>query len=371
MEQKQDAMGSMGEICGTEQQQLLNKVVKWIDEAECSGGSTAPQDPMDMLHRLEQAQPSNSNSQRWIDLHKSKYNSIDRACRALFDMRIDRLKQDLSSNFGAANADDTVWRSKLSSAVVAGNPADFSSISCNEVYTLNRLKPRCRQLHHLIMHDNPFSKRVRSYLLPSAGIEYEREAAVRLVSLGGGPAFDHIAISLVQRFLSDVLRPNRGRMVARPIRTQVFDLFAEEWRPIVEAVRTCLKDGLGGVTVHHADLRKGFDHSGNDDLKLAIETADLIVAMFVLHENWSTILEDGPRGQRITGALQCIFERAQVGAMLICCDSANTLYPAMRAMALHLGWIVLGDKELRDQKKRLAYLGPKAFLIFERVRIDI
>jgi len=355
---------------GSQQQQLLSKVVQWIDEAECSGGSSA-QDPLVLLHRLEQAEQARlGTTQRWMDLHRSKYNSLNRACRALFDVRIDRLARGLSLNLGAANADDRVWRRKLSSAVVAGKPADFSSISGNKIYTLNRIKPRCRQLHHLIMHDNPFSQRVRAYLLPSVGIEYEIKTAVRIISLGGGPAFDHIAISLVQRFLLDILRPNRCRMARPIISTQVFDLFADEWRPIVEAVRTCLQDFPGGVTVHHADLRQGFDKGGNDDLRLAIETADLIVAMFVLHENRETILQGGPNGQRITGALKSIFERAQIGTMLICCDSANTMYPAMRAKALHSGWIVLGDKELREQMKRLAYLGPKAFLIFERVRID-
>ena len=355
---------------GYHEQQLLNTVTTWINEAECSGGASTAQDPLDMLHRMEQSQPSNESNrtQRWMDLHNAKYNSLDRACRAIFDARIDRMKQVLSSNLGVVNADDTDWRIKLSSAVVAGKPADFACVASNEVYTLNRIKPRCRQLHHLIMHDNPFSRRVRAYLLPSVGIDNEIQTAVRVVSLGGGPAFDHIAISLAQRFLLDVLRrPDHSRVVARPISSQVFDLFADEWKPIVEAVQTCLQDCPGDVSLHRADLRKCLDESGNDDLRLAIEKADLIVAMFVLHENRSTILQGGPDEQRINGALKSIFERAQIGTMLICCDSANTLYPAMRAKALHSGWTVLGDEELRDQKKRLAYLGPKAFLIFERV----
>mmetsp|Transcript_31625 Transcript_31625/g.75501 ORF Transcript_31625/g.75501 Transcript_31625/m.75501 type:complete len:138 (-) Transcript_31625:2093-2506(-) len=104
---------------GSQQQQLLSKVVQWIDEAECSGGSSA-QDPLVLLHRLEQAEQARlGTTQRWMDLHRSKYNSLNRACRALFDVRIDRLARGLSLNLGAANADDRVWRRKLSSAVVA------------------------------------------------------------------------------------------------------------------------------------------------------------------------------------------------------------------------------------------------------------
>eukprot|EP01083_Nonionella_stella_P235733 828610_1 len=85
------------------------------------------------------------------------------------------------------------------------------------------------------------------------------------------------------------------------------------------------------LSMHHSDLRQSLDSKMNDELELAIESANIIVLMFVLHENSSFIIEEsdleGKRQRRITGAIRDILSRSTLGTILVCVDSANTLSP--------------------------------------------
>jgi hypothetical protein len=55
---------------------------------------------------------------------------------------------------------------------------------------------------------------------------------------------------------------------------------------------------------------------------------------------------------------------AKKGTFLICTDSSNTLWPALKTTAAAHGWEFLGDAEA-DHK---ISLGPKAFVVLEKMR---
>jgi hypothetical protein len=259
---------------------------------------------------------------------------------------------------------------------------------------VEKLQARCRQLHHLIFSDDVLAGRVRSqFLLPLCQSDGDfHDGVVNVISLGGGPGYDHVALCLAAKFLCDI-QPLRNMLETRVIRTRVYDLFDDDWAPVMAALAECCHQGLladthgsedgscrsndncnngSNMTMHHADLRLGLDETPHTDLKHAVESAHIICAQFVLHENSSFILEDkeinGKQQQRIGGTMKDIFAQASLGTIMICTDSANTLFPPLKETAKEYGWIYFGDEEQREKREKLTYLGPKSYVILERIK---
>lgn len=376
----------------------FDKVVQWMKDAECCTGDqrqsplALARDPIEVLQR--EATNTLDNSQQWNDLHRSKYNDYDKAHREAFSRAIGTIRHCLAEMLHVTASDEaaSTWHDELTRAVEFGRPADFSvnldketndsnnsEGRCLKVYAVEKLQPRCRQLHHLLMNDNPFSTRVRSqFLLPFPKKLDAKDEQLSVVSIGGGPGYDHVAISLAAKFLYDV-QPHQRQLQMRCINTQIFDLFHEEWGPSMSSLGECLNDTLFEesnchMTMNHCDLRKGMDDALHaDHFRDAVESADIICAQFVLHENASFILEevdeDGEIVQKICGAVRDILARAKVASFMICSDSANTLFPALKSTAREYGWSVFGEEEQRDGDDRIAYLGPKSFVMLERIAI--
>jgi len=284
------------------------------------------------------------------------------------------------------------WQEELTAAVELGRPGDFSSNDiCLKVYTVEKLHARCRQLHHLLFNDDEFASKVRSLLLPvptsDAANDYAndgQERPVNIISIGGGPGYDHVSLCLVAKFLHDI-QPHHllMKMKRRHIRTQVFDLFNESWQPVMISLNECLVECLDDdtinrvdsssrdhdtttMTMHHGDLRLGLDDINNTDLAKALEHVDIICIQFCLHENASFIKDDDHDQPHIRGFMHDIFKHAPLGTVMIITDSINTLFPLLKRTSNECGWRYLGDEEVRKSGKSLAFQGPKNYVMLER-----
>ena len=126
------------------------------------------------------------------------------------------------------------------------------------------------------------------------------------------------------------------------------------------------------ISMHHCDIRKGLQDEVHSDLATAVETVDIICVQFVLHENSSFILNEGCEypgedATTLSGAMQDIFERSPLGCIMIVCDSSNALFPALKNTATRYGWKYWGDDEQRGEGQKIGNLGPKSFVLLEKV----
>lgn len=320
-------------------------------------------------------------TQRCLDLHRAKYNDLDKAQRTVFGGTIAQLKARLSDRLNVSPEEEgaSQWQKQLTRAVELGQPAKFSTNNENEqcikVYAVEKLQPRCRQLHHLIFHDNLFCAKIRSKLLPSA--TDNSLTTTNCISLGGGPGFDHITFCIAAKFLHDIQPTQRNALLPNRIKTQVYDLYNDDWEPVMESLGECFDD-QEHLTMHHVDLRLDLADEAHAQLRSSLQSVDIICAQFVLHENTSFISKEvdieveGAHQKRIVGVMRDILAMAPVSTIMIITDSANTLFPCLKDAANENGWRYLcAEEQLREEGKRRAYLGPKSFLILERVSINI
>mmetsp|Transcript_27584 Transcript_27584/g.55201 ORF Transcript_27584/g.55201 Transcript_27584/m.55201 type:complete len:465 (+) Transcript_27584:169-1563(+) len=271
------------------------------------------------------------------------------------------------------------WTQTLNQAVKEGIPADFSNGEDNRFYTIQKMETRIRYLHHLIMDDNELSLAVRQTLVDCLNAK-NGKTTVRVCSLGGGPAYDHVAIWMVLLFIFNM---NKSFNVSKVlVQTDVFDLFGE-WEEIVNAMDDSLArtiEGIedseendlvdvrvfqrGGACMKQCDIREGLDRPINDLLKKSLEDINIICFSFVIHENSSIILSKDKNEPLIQGAARDIMERAEVGTLMVCMDSNNCCWPAFKATARAYGWQYFGSEE---RQKRIS-LGPNQFVIFKRIK---
>eukprot|EP00985_Skeletonema_marinoi_P027342 scaffold22316_cov97-Skeletonema_marinoi.AAC.2 len=189
------------------------------------------------------------------------------------------------------------------------------------------------------------------------------------MSLGGGPGFDHVSFCIATKFLHDI-QPQRSDLLPNRIKTQVYDLYNDDWEPVMESLGECFDD-QEHLTMHHVDLRLDLADEAHEQLRSSLQTVDIIIAQFVLHENASFIAQDveidGVPQKQIVGVMRDILTMAPAGTIMIITDSANTLFPYLKDAANKNGWSYLcAEEQLREEGKRRAYLGPKSFLILER-----
>ena len=388
------------------------------DDQRASGRRTGrARDLFAVLH-IAATSDQHDSTQRWRDLHQAKYNNLDKAHREVFNRIVDEIRNRLAFQLDVSPSDEaaSTWRVELSRAVELGRPANFTAGGggrgntgygeidgdhrgnaerCLKVYAVEKLQARCRQLYHLLFNDDAFASKLRALLITSDDNQHDDNArnghdtgdTVNVISLGGGPGYDHVALCIAAKFLRDV-QPLHIMPKPRCIRTRVYDLFHVDWQPVMAVLQECSEnalllnneaegnqyDGGSNMTMHHADVRLGLDETIHADLASAVESAHIICAQFVLHENSSFILvegegsSDGQQNLRIGGTIRDIFARAKLGTIMICTDSANTLFPPLKATAAEYGWDFLGDEEQRKMSGKLMNMGPRSYVVLERVK---
>mmetsp|Transcript_17864 Transcript_17864/g.29868 ORF Transcript_17864/g.29868 Transcript_17864/m.29868 type:complete len:443 (-) Transcript_17864:157-1485(-) len=297
---------------------------------------------------------------------------------------------------------DELWEQALNQAVKAGAPADFGQVGANRVYADNKLVFRTRYLYHLIMDDNPFSVKLRTMLLPAIVVDGDSASVakrIHVASCGGGPGFDHLAVCLAAWFLCEVQRRDADEVTTTRtlaptfVHTDIFDLYNEEWAPIVDDLAKAFQQEQQGdeaagrgrawrardvawwqescMTMHAGDLRQRAPRDTTVDLSaheaLLLRTVlhtDIFICQFVLHENASFLVDE--ETGLLVGFVASVLESARIGAMLVCTDSGHTLWPALKDTARQHGWEFWSDDENAQSGRKIVF-GPKAFVILERV----
>jgi hypothetical protein len=200
----------------------------------------------------------------------------------------------------------------------------------------------------------------------------------------------------------------RGGFEGPPvIHTDIFDLYDEEWAPIVSDLQEAFKLeyqeeinnqgeatleeevsmgrvsrkeveaswwGENSMFMHPGDLRRPAPDLAlveattlppHDQLLLnTVLNTDVFICQFVLHENASFLVNE--ETGLLVGFVASVLEGARRGAMLVCTDSGNTLWPALKKTATLHGWKYWSDSENAELGRKIVF-GPKAFVIMERV----
>jgi hypothetical protein len=213
----------------------------------------------------------------------------------------------------------------LGTAVKEGSPATFEDPVQLASYTVGRLRCRARYLFKLLTSGVPEAAAARALL---------SAPAVRVVSMGGGPAFDHVALEAAAALVAAL-----GGVDPARVHTAIFDLYAPAWAPFVDAVfdgcelNTTRHPG-NSVTLHACDLRENAASPANAAVRGHVATSDLFLFSFVLHENAASVA----RGGTIYGLVRDILDGAKVGACVLCMDAGRALWPALAATAVDAGW---------------------------------
>ena len=120
------------------------------------------------------------------------------------------------------------------------------------------------------------------------------------------------------------------------------------------------------MTMHHCDIRMGHGDVQNRETKHVLRRTDIICAQHVLHENSFMIapaMDDCNSSSKTRVIVFDLLNKAKLVTFMMCTDSNNFVWSALKASAETCGWIFLGDAE-KDGK--IAF-GPKSFVILERV----
>ena len=131
-----------------------------------------------------------------------------------------------------------------------------------------------------------------------------RPRVVRCLSVGGGPAFDDVALRVLASFLQATctsLPPADPRLVPATVETVVLDLYDEAWTPAIEGVNAAVRasrreaGGIstnGSVSIGHCDIRAPLSSPDNAQFLALTPECDLFAFSFVLHENAEYMLVD-------------------------------------------------------------------------------
>ena len=285
------------------------------------------------------------------------------------EVAVDAATSSKASTCTEAAAEASMTR-QLQKAVDSGQHADFTNPRELMAYTRSRIKTRVRYLHALLMVDDPICAAARRLLLPSP-----TPTPTRVLSIGGGPGFDDVALRLLAGFLQtggcgtkdadlDITVPS--------IRTLVLDLFERDWAPavaaVVEATATAQRAGLvgrgEGSRLAHCDITLRLDSQCGANAVLGAEcaTADMFIFSFVLHENAVGLLRDvAVQTGEIGGVLPGLLSTAKLGAVMLCLDAGHRLWPMVAMTGRSFGWRAASPKVKR---------GAASVLVLERIALD-
>jgi hypothetical protein len=195
----------------------------------------------------------------------------------------------------------------LRGALREGIPPDFGDAAALTAYTRERLEARCRYLYTLLLCEDEICTAARQQLLlptPSTGASVANQRRpLSVLSIGGGPAFDHVALRLLASFLASVPPGDVGQSTTCPVEvcTAVLDLNETEWSAAAKAVAAAMGSAtdltLFGCTsaeqlhLGRCDVRLALNDTVNAEMASLAPTADIFVFSFVLHENAAGLLE--------------------------------------------------------------------------------
>jgi hypothetical protein len=247
---------------------------------------------------------------------KQLQRDLAAAAKAHFDRGIEHIAAELARGAAAGTASSAreadsageALASALRGALRDGVPPDFGDAAALTAYTQERLQARCRYLYTLLLCEDEVCSAARQQLLlpqPADGASCgTTQRPLSVLSIGGGPAFDDVALRLLASFLAS-MPCGKTREHARPVQicTVVLDLNEAEWTTAARAVAAATDSAtaaglLGGggaeaeqLRLARCDVRLALDDSDNEAMASLTPTADVFVFSFVLHENAAGLLE--------------------------------------------------------------------------------
>ena len=182
-----------------------------------------------------------------------------------------------------------------------------------------------------------------------------------------GPGFDHVSALFLASFLSSFNNSLHSphSYPPAPVFTEVRDLFAADWKPLLDSI-TAAVGGMKGASEAsrtanvQCDLRHPSSHPSNGGE--ALDTFDLFVFSFVLHENHAMLNTGGKLNS--TCLVREVLETAKLGCFVACTDAGNTMWPCLEEAAEENGWRVREGGGFQPWKVKM---GPKSFVVMERV----
>ena len=210
----------------------------------------------------------------------------------------------VASDASVPRPDSEAWHhlsSSLSVAVTDGiMPLGFRDPGARAGYTLGRLLGRSQKVANALIDSTPTAPWLRQALLQQL-VDHDSAPQVRtscrLLSVGGGPGFDYVALALLSDFFG--LR-GEGANVTLPVDALITDL-EEEWRrdaacvaravEATEGFRARLHSGgpRHSITFCTADITLPVAHHDNaavaGALAVAASAPTVFVASYVVAEN--------------------------------------------------------------------------------------
>jgi len=121
------------------------------------------------------------------------------------------------------------------------------------------------------------------------------------------------------------------------------------------------------VTAEFCNICELLTASCNAALARSVAEADLFVFQFVLHENAShlRVVSNEKEEDRVGGCMVGILQDAKAGAIIICTDASNHLWPALLATGCDYGWTVASGPKVRVSLGS-SFTGPKWCCFLEK-----
>ena len=265
----------------------------------------------------------------------------------------------------------------LGDAARAGVAPSFEDPGARAGYTLSHLSPRSGHLANVMMLGTPVMLRIRESMFFGSCVEDEDDVGERassmppepqhtVASIGGGPGFDAVAISMVGAFLASQAAKSEAhgpseKLRERPVRRPCVLVCDNEpgWAECVEAVAAAMpcgdethhdrgatatataatkggimasgdveaEEGSPCVSFATADVLRPLSDPSNSALAAAAPSVRLFVFAHVVVENACGLLESGMRF--IRDALDC----AKPGSAFVFTDNTHRLWPAILDLA--------------------------------------
>ena len=283
------------------------------------------------------------------DLHMASITYLE----TLHADLIPYLQQSFNLTTQSTNTKEGTLDFDLSRALNEGTHATFDDPHELALYTTYRLAARTRHLYTILLSDLDVCNQARNLLLPTITDNTAKSTATRVCAIGGGPGFEHVALCSVAAFMASIQGVTGASLTPPPIHTSLYDLYADHWRTSMNVLNDGLKQ-MNNVVLHPNTKvdTKAMDLRCNgkeQDLGNEMIDFDLFLMCYVLHENAAHILNTNEQDEKktINGFVKDILTEAKRGAILLCCDASNRLWPMLTDLAIDCGWKV----EVKPEKR--------------------
>ena len=208
-------------------------------------------------------------------------------------MAIDSIRYNLSRNLPTpsdkANFENLFFRLRVAADV--GEMPSFTDAGARSGYALEFFC-RGRNLANIFLDPlfyDDYPQQWENTLLKSPMLGAVTSQPYNIISLGGGPAFDHVGAALAATYSAN------GEEIIGDLKTTVFD-YEEGWGDLVEAMNTSTKKMLQQANINcywggKCDITKSLSHPINQACRKEVENTNLFTCQYCVAENSNLLHE--------------------------------------------------------------------------------